>query len=65
MKLCSTQKERKKMEDKDKIKRLMELLEAAIYELRNSAADWYQDEVLDLIGTDEEELKELGFSIVD
>ena len=53
------------MEDKDKIKRLMELLEAAIYELRNSAADWYQDEVLDLIGTDEEELKELGFSIVD
>ena len=53
------------MEDKEKIRRLMELLEAAIYELKNGAEDWYQDEVLDLIGTDEEELKELGFSITD
>ena len=52
------------MTDKEKIKRLMDILERAIGELREGAEDWYQEELFDLIGTDEEELKELGFKII-
>ena len=51
--------------EKDKkIEILMHLLENAVGELRNSAEDWYQDEILDLVGTNEEELRSLGFSVI-
>lgn len=51
-------------EDQKKIEVLMHLLSNAIGELRNSAEDWYQDQVLDLIGTTEEELRSLGLEII-
>ena len=46
------------MEEKNR--RLIKILESAIGELYESAEDWYADQVLDLIGTDEDELAELG-----
>ena len=36
----------------------MYLLENAIGELRNGAEDWFHNQILELIGTSEEELKE-------
>ena len=50
--------------DKEKIDILMHLLANAIGELRDGSEDWYLDQGMDLIGTNEEELRSLGFKII-
>ena len=52
------------LETERKNERLMYLLENAIGELKNGAEDWFRDQALELIGTSEEELKDLGFKII-
>ena len=57
------------MENEEALRRkneiLMYILENAIAELLEGASPEYREEVFEIIGTSEEELKELGFSIVE
>ena len=45
---------------KEENKRLKELLGVALTELFESAEDWYAEELLENLGTSEEELEQLG-----
>ena len=51
------------MTNEEKIDRLTSILSAAISELYESAEDWYREEIPGLLGTDEDELAQLGIRI--